>query len=128
MGDDSGGVLFVGDKGKLMCNCYGSSPQLLPYSKMKAYKRPKKTLPRVVEVSHEMDWINAIKEGRQPSSNFDYSGPFTETVLMGNLCLFKPGEKILWDGDNMNVTNIPELNKYVKTPYRDGWILEKPTA
>jgi predicted dehydrogenase len=124
MGDGGNGVIFVGDKGKLMCNCYAESPQLIHYKTMKAYKRPEKTLPRV-EVSHEMDWVNAIKKGRQPSSNFDYAGPLTEMVLMGNLCLFKPGEKILWDGENMTVTNIPELNKYVNPPYRDAWSLEK---
>jgi predicted dehydrogenase len=124
MGDNSGGVIFVGDKGKLMCGCYGARPELIPYPKMKAYKKPEQTLLRV-QTSHEMDWVNAIKEGRQPSSNFDYAGPFTEMVLMGNLCLFEPGKKILWDGDNMQVTNIPELNKYVNPSYRDGWYLEK---
>jgi predicted dehydrogenase len=123
MGTDGSGVIFVGDKGKLMCGCYAQSPQLIPYSKMQAYKRPEKTVPRV-ETSHEMDWVNAIKEGRQPSSNFDYSGPLTEMVLMGNLSMFAPGKKILWEGDNMRVTNIPELNKYVNPPYRDGWYLE----
>jgi len=115
---------YAGDKGKLICGCYGASPQLIPYSKMKAYKKPEPTIARV-EASHEMDWVNAIKEGRQSSANFDYSGPFTEMVLMGNLCLFKPGEKILWDGDKMQVTNIPDLNKYVNPPCRKGWQLEK---
>ncbi|MDH4201913.1 MAG: Gfo/Idh/MocA family oxidoreductase [Phycisphaerae bacterium] len=124
MGIDGSGVLFVGDKGKLMCGCYGESPQLIPYSKMKAYKKPEETLARV-KTSHEMDWVNAIKEGRQPSSNFDYAGPLTEMVLMGNLTLFKPGEKLLWDGDNMKVTNFPELNEHVNPPYREGWHLEK---
>lgn len=125
MGSDGSGVLFVGDKGKLMCGCYAESPQLIPYTKMKAYEKPEPTIRRV-KTSHEMDWINAIKEGRQPSSNFDYAGPLTEMVLMGNLSLFKPGEKILWDGNEMQVTNIPELNKYVNPPYRDGWYLDKP--
>ena len=124
MGNSDGGVLFVGDKGKLMCGCYAKGPQLIPYTKMKAYKRPEKTLPRV-ETSHEMNWVQAIKEGKQASSNFDYAGPFTETVLMGNLCLFKPGEKIKWDGKNMQATNFPELEKYVNPPYREGWYLEK---
>jgi hypothetical protein len=124
MGDGGNGVLFMGDKGTLMCGCYAASPQLIPYSKMKAYKKPEETLPRV-KTSHEMDWVNAIKEGRQPSSNFDYAGPLTEMVLMGNLSLFRPGEKILWDGENMKVTNIPELNNYVNPPYRDRWYLEK---
>jgi predicted dehydrogenase len=124
MGDNSGGVIFIGDEGKLMCGAYGRQPELIPYPRMKAYQKPKKIIPRV-ETTHEMDWVNAVKEGRQPSSNFDYAGPFTEMVLMGNLCLFEPGKKILWDGDNMQVTNIPELNKYVNPPYRDGWMLEK---
>ena len=124
MGDSDGGVLFVGDKGKLMCGCYAKNPQLIPYTTMKAYNRPEKTLPRV-ETSHEMEWINAIKDGRQPSSNFDHSGPLTEMVLMGNLSLFKPAEKLLWDGENMNVTNFPEMNQYVNPFYRQGWHLEK---
>ncbi len=124
MGDGGNGVIFVGDKGKLMCGCYAASPQLIPYEKMRAYNRPEQTLPRV-ETSHEMDWVNAIKEGRQPSSNFDNSGPLTEMVVMGNLSLFFPGQKLLWDGKNMKVTNIEEANKYVNPPYRDGWYLEK---
>lgn len=118
----SQGAIFVGDKGKLMCGSYGSSPQLIPYSKMKAYKRPKPSIPRV-KASHEQDWIQAIQEGRQPSSSFDYSGPFTEMVLMGNLSQIAPGKKLLWDGESMQVTNHPELNKYIKTTYREGWRL-----
>ena len=106
----------------LMCGCYGSSPQLIPYTKMKAYQRPEPTLPRV-KGGHEMDWVNAIKEGREPSSNFDYSGPLSEMVLMGNLALLSPGKKLLWDGDNMQVTNVPELNEYINPPYREGWHL-----
>jgi predicted dehydrogenase len=122
MGDSDGGVLFVGDKGKLMCGCYGSGPQLIPSPAMKAYKRPEKTIPRVT-TSHEMAWVKAVQEGKQPSSNFDYAGPLTEMVLIGNLSLFKPGERVLWDGEKMQVTNFPELNKHVNPPYREGWHL-----
>ena len=121
----SNGVIFVGDNGKLMCGCYADNPQLIPYTKMKAYKKPKQTIPRV-KASHEMDWVNAIKEGRQPSSNFDYAGPLSEMVLMGNLSLFFPGQKLLWDGANMKVTNVKQANKYINPPYRKGWYLEKP--
>ncbi len=122
MGGADGGVLFIGDKGKLMCGCYGEAPQLLPYSRMQEYKRPEKTIPRI-KTSHEMNWVQAIKNGTKASCDFDYAGPFTEMVLMGNLCLFKPGEKILWDGDAMQVTNFPELNARVNPPYREGWHL-----
>lgn len=122
MGDSDGGVLFVGDKGKLMCGCYGQRPELVPYSRMREYRRPEPTLPRI-SLSHEMNWVDACKGNGEPSAPFDYSGPFTEMVLMGNLCLFRPGEKIVWNGDKMEVTNIPELNRYVNPPYREGWTL-----
>ncbi|HRU14424.1 MAG TPA: Gfo/Idh/MocA family oxidoreductase [Anaerohalosphaeraceae bacterium] len=123
MGDSSGGVLFVGEKGKLMCGCYAKGPQLIPYSRMKEYKRPPQTLPRV-QTSHEMNWVQACKAGTQATSNFDYAGPFTEMVLMGNLALFYPGQKLLWDGEAMRVTNVEEANQYVRPPYREGWKLE----
>ncbi|HDS85680.1 MAG TPA: Gfo/Idh/MocA family oxidoreductase [Phycisphaerales bacterium] len=122
MGDSDGGVLFVGDKGKLMCGCYGRRPELIPYSRMREYQRPEPTLERI-KTSHEMNWVNACKAGTEASTPFDYAGPFTEMVLMGNLCLFRPGEKIVWDGDNMQCTNIPDLNQYVNPPYREGWTL-----
>ncbi len=123
-GDDNGGVIFYGDKGTLVCGCYASSPQLIPYSKMKAYDRPEKTLPRI-KTSHEMNWVQAIQQRSKPVSPFEVSGPFTEMILMGNLCIHKPGEKLLWDGENMKFTNHPDLNKYVNPPYRQGWYLEK---
>lgn len=122
MGDINGGVIFVGDKGKLMCGCYGLRPELIPMSRMREYQKPAPTLPRI-ETSHEMNWVEACKGLTEPTAPFEYSGPFTEMVLMGNLCLFRPGEKILWDGDNMKCVNIPEVNAYVNPPYREGWTL-----
>lgn len=123
MGDNDGGVLFIGDKGKLMCGCYAKSPRLIPETAMKAYTRPPKTIPRVGGIdNHEQDWIRACKGGKPASSNFDYSGPLTETVVMGNLAI-RAGEKLDWDGLNMKVTNVPDANKYVRRPYRQGWSL-----
>ncbi|GAH75238.1 unnamed protein product, partial [marine sediment metagenome] len=56
MGNGNSGVIFVGDKGKLMCNEYGDSPRLLPETRMQEYQRPPKTIPRI-DGSHEQDWI-----------------------------------------------------------------------
>ena len=120
MGGSDGGVLFVGDKGSLMCGCYGSNPQLIPEAKMKAYKQPPKTIPR--SNGHHKDWINACKGGKPASSNFDYAGPLTEMVLLGNLAI-RTGKKLNWDGPNMRSANVPEANQYVHTQYREGWAL-----
>jgi predicted dehydrogenase len=116
------GTIFVGDKGKLMCETYSESPRLIPEEKMQAYKRAPKTLPRVPG-SHEENWIDGIKGKTKPTSNFDYSGPFTETVLLGNLAITFPGARLAWDGENLKVTNHAEANQLVQHHYREGWSL-----
>jgi len=117
------GTIFVGDKGKAMCETYSESPRLIPASKMAAYKRPKKTIPRVKDNSHEGNWIDGILGKLTPDSNFDYSGPFTETVLLGNIGMRFASQKLEWDGKNMKVLNVPEANEYVQHKYRPGWSL-----
>jgi predicted dehydrogenase len=120
-------VLFIGSKGVLRCGEYGDSPRLIPESSMRAYTQPAKTLPRVPGSSdgHEQDWIRACKGGTPACSNFDYSGPLTETVVMGNLAL-RPenlGKKLEWDGENMRMTNDEQANGYVRPEFREGWSL-----
>ncbi len=125
MGDDDGGLLFIGDKGKLMTGCYGQNPRLIPETKMKEYKRPAATIERIPEGSggHERDWVRACKGGKPASSNFDYSGPLSEMVLMGNLAVRFPNKRLMWDGLNMRVTNDVNANAYVGRHYREGWSL-----
>lgn len=125
MGDEDGGLLFMGDKGILMCGCYGQGPRLIPEEKMKEFKQPDKTVPRIPDGSkgHERDWVRACKGGDPACSNFDYSGPLSEMVLMGNLAVRFPEQRLLWDGPNMKVTNNDAANAYVKRNYRDGWSL-----
>ena len=69
------------------------------------------------------DWLRACKGGKPASSNFDYSGPLAETVLMGNLAVRYPNRRLLWDGEKMEVTNDKEANAYVRRQYRAGWAL-----
>ena len=123
MGDSDGGVLFVGTKGKLMCGTYGSNPRLIPESKMKAYEVPKKTIPRSPGIHAE--WIAACKGGPPTTSNFDYAGKLTETMLLGNIAIRMAHHHTIlkWDGPNMRVTNLEEANKFVHKEYRKGWVL-----
>lgn len=120
-GGKEGGILFIGDEGKIMTGYTGNSPRIIPETKMKAYKQPQPTLPRV-EGTHEEDWIRAIKNGGRAGADFDYSGPLNEAVLLGNVAKRVKG-RILWDGPGMKVTNNIEANKYLSRHYRQGWTL-----
>jgi len=125
MGDSDGGLLFIGDKGKLMTGCYGENPRLIPEKAMRRYNLPKETIERIPSGAggHERDWVRACKGGKPASSNFNYAGPFAEMVLMGNLAVRFPNQKLLWDGPNMEITNNADANDYVKRDYRNGWSL-----
>jgi len=125
LGDDDGGVLLVGSKATLMAGCYGRSPRIIPETRMQEFTQPAKTLERIPkgEEGHEQDWIRACKGGKPASSNFDYSGPLSEMVLMGNLAVRFPGRLLLWDGEGMKVTNDSDANAYVRREYREGWKL-----
>jgi predicted dehydrogenase len=121
--DPEDGILFVGDKGKMLVTGWGGQhPRLLPESLDKSYKRPPKTLPR--SIGHHKEWVEACKgRGGPPRSNFDFSGPLTEAVLLGSVCIHNGGGKLLWDSENLRVTNDPDANKLLRYDYRPGWKL-----
>ena len=123
---EGNGALFLGDKGTIMHGSHGAGGlRIVPEEKMKAYKRPEKTLPRVRrgQAGHEQDWVRACKGGQPASSSFDYSGPLSETILMGNLAVRFPDKELLWNGEAMEITNDADANAYVKRTYREGWHL-----
>jgi len=120
MGDNDGGVLFVGDKGKLMCGCYGSNPQLLPDTRMQAYKQPPQMLPR--STGHYKEWVSAIKGGKPACSNFDYSGPLTEIIMLG-IAAIRADTKLRWDAFSMKFVNSSEADLFINSHYREGWSL-----
>jgi predicted dehydrogenase len=119
----SGAVIF-GDKETIMHGSHGAGGmRIFPETRMKAFQRPGKSLPRV-RGGHEGDWLRGCKEGRQPSSNFaDYGGQLTELVLLGVAAQRTPGVKLEWDGRKLEFTNNRGANKYLHIDYRRGWKL-----
>jgi len=117
----SNGKLFIGDDGKML------EERLIPESRMKEYGKP----PRVLERSpgHHVEWIEACKGGKPAGSNFDHAGPLAEAVLLGNVSL-RPElkeivnrQKLLWDPEKFEITNVPEANRFLRREYRRGWTL-----
>ncbi len=116
-----GGVLYIGTKGKLMHDTYGFNPRLLPKSLHESVGTPKETYARIT-TSHEMNWIDAIRGTQKTTSPFEYSGKLTEIMLLGVVAL-NAGKKIIYDGANMRVTNVPDSDALLKRSYRAGWEL-----
>jgi predicted dehydrogenase len=114
------GLLFVGDRGKILCGFNGAHPKLIPEARMSSYKQPLKTLPR--SPGNEREWLDACKGGSvKPGGNFEFSGLVTETLLLGNVAA-RSGQKLSWDHANLKV-NADSAQKYVRPERRSGWEL-----
>ena len=144
-GDGNSGILFIGSKGKMMASEYAANPRLLPLTRTDEVKVPQ-TIKRVPGSAdgHYAQWVEGCIAGygnMELSSPFKKAGPLTEAILMANLGIRAadtpkprangkgndyPGAnmKLLWDYKNMRVTNLEEVNRFVKREYRQGWTLD----
>jgi hypothetical protein len=146
--NSANGVMMIGTKGIMTCGTYGRNP--------KVYRKNGDvlTMPEdfdggskyvtMPEYGHQVAWTDACKAGfgstehQNLTSSFDYSGPLTETVLMGNLAIrsyqtaemsgkdkksFEGRKRLLWDGERMKITNYDAANRFVGREYREGWKL-----
>ncbi len=121
--DREDGLIFVGDRGTILVEGWGGEkPRLIPDSKMKSFKQPKKTLPR--SIGHHKEWLEACKGKGTPRSNFpDFAGPLTEAVLLGTVSVRLGGKKLYWDSANLKVSNSDEATALLHYHYRQGWKL-----
>ena len=118
----SEGMLFVGDKGKILGGFRNEDPALLPESKMKSYMNGK-TIPKEEDVERGDDvWIDAFQNKKQSPGSFLLAGPVSETINLGAIAL-RAGKKVIYEASKMEITNIPEANKYLRREYRKGWEL-----
>ncbi len=112
------GSLFIGEGGKMTCETYGGKPTFTPDSKVKSFPTPEPTLER--SPGHYQEFIEAIQGKRLGNSaHFDYSGPFTEMVLLGNLAV-RTQRKVEWNPDRLNANNM-DVSHLVEKSYREGW-------
>jgi len=112
------GVLFVGEKGNLISDY--SKHALLPEEKFKDFAAPAPFIPD--SIGHHKEWVEAIKTGGPTTCHFGYSGPLTETALLGNVA-YRIGKKLEWDAENLRAKNCPEAETLIQHHYRAGWKL-----
>lgn len=113
------GSFFKGTKGIITQGTYGENPRLLPNSMMEGIEQPEQFLTR--SPGHYNDWIRACKGGVAACSNFDYSGPFTEWIVMACIAYRFPHQKLVWDAEKLEFINHKEASQYVTREYRKGW-------
>ena len=110
------GLMFVGDKGKIIGDFLGENPVL--YADNKAITE--KQAPEENDEERTNVWISSFRNKTQSPGSFIYAGPVTETILLGGVAL-RAGEKVDYDSANMKITNLPEANKFLVREYRKGW-------
>jgi len=112
------GMMFVGDKGKIIGGFRNENPVLIPESRMSNYdKGPERETRRGDDI-----WIDAFREKKQSPGSFLLAGPVSETINLGAVAL-RAGRKVLYDAEKMEITNVPEANRYLRREYRPGWEL-----
>lgn len=113
------GISFVGDKGTLVCGGWSGSPILYPVERRKEFQMPAGTIPR--SIGHSPEWIEVCKDHKpeDAKAGFAYSGPFTESLLVGNLPLWLQ-RRFEWDAANMKASNAVEAGELVHKRYGEG--------
>ena len=117
-------MILVGDDGMMAFRRSGNDWIVVtPGSRLDEFANVPETIRRVP--NEDVEWIEACKGGPKALSSFDYSGPFTEIVLLGNLAV-RLGKKIEWDAKALRATNAPEADELIRRKYRKGWSLPLP--
>ena len=114
-------LVLVGDKGTMYApGDYATQTHLYPEAEFQNLDHIPETLPRSPD--HAQEWLDGIRGGPKPMSNFDYAGPLTEVILLGNVAL-RSGEKISWDPAAMT-TGSAEADRYLRKEYGRGYSIE----
>jgi hypothetical protein len=123
------GMLFVGDKGKILADFRGENPRLIPEKAMRDY-RAAKNLPGAAarqrgrgRAEAAASWVAAFRGGKPTYGDFLLAGPISDAFNLGAVSLRLGGRRLLFDAANAKVTNVPEANKCLTRQYRPGWEL-----
>jgi predicted dehydrogenase len=117
----SGGTFYVGTKGILYSGNYGNRPRLIPDDAHQAFGTPPVQIPRV-RGTHFAHFIQCCKERTPTCADFPYAARMTEFLLLGHLAIKAGvGRAVEWDADHARCANLPELDRWIRRPHRQGW-------
>ena len=113
------GMMFVGEKGKILASFHGANPRLLPEKRMVEYTGSAEP-PEEKMTRNERAWIDAFRTGSESPGTFLKAGPVTQTILLGAVAL-QAGQKVVYDPQKIEISNLAEANRYLTREYREGW-------
>ena len=96
------GMLFIGDKGKILCDFRATRPRLIPESRQRAFEGSIPA-PEFDTTTAEEEWVTAIKKQKPSRGSFEDVAPLGEAVTLANIALRVPYKRLLWDAKQMAV-------------------------
>ncbi|MBN2505768.1 MAG: gfo/Idh/MocA family oxidoreductase, partial [Verrucomicrobia bacterium] len=122
------GMMFVGDKGKILAGFRGENARLIPTRKAREFSAAARGAGpagsgRRDRASRTAAWVQAFKRGEPTCGDFLLAGPISEAFNLGAISLRLGGKRLVWDAAAMKITNVASANPYLTRDYRKGWEL-----
>jgi len=118
---ESEGMLFIGDKGKILCDFRGNEPRLIPKSRQHALDGAPGA-GDIDDTRTDDEWVNAIRNGGRSRGSFEEVAALAEAVTLGNIALRVPYKRLVWDSGKAEFPDSPEATSLVaREAYRPGW-------
>jgi hypothetical protein len=122
------GMMFVGDKGKVLAGFRVENPRLIPESRMSGREAPPVRARREPGDTPQLSaglrqWAEGCKGGKHSPGAFDNAGPISEAMNLYAIAL-RTGRRLVWDAAAGRITNFADANKYLAREYRKGFELE----
>jgi hypothetical protein len=130
VGNDEGGIIFIGSNGILVCSSEGKDYSVIVKGNLLNVNAPRQ-LHRIANPytgGHENDWVRSCKESGNnrllPAASFATQAALTETLLVGSLAVRMQslGKKLLWDSPQMRFTNINNYEEFSITRQGEPYI------
>ncbi len=112
------GSLFIGEGGTMILP-HVALPALYPVEKFADFK-----IEKIAGSSHYHAWVEGAIASTKTTDGFQYAGPLSEAVQLGNVATRLPGQTLEWDAENLRVTNSEAATKLLTKAYREGWKLD----
>jgi hypothetical protein len=121
---DAEGMMFVGDKRKILAGFSLEDPRIVPEKKMREYRGPKPAIEAAGKdpLRGVTEFVAACRGGQPSSADFRHTGPISEAFNLAAAAL-RVGRRLDYDAASMKIANVPDANQYLVREYRKGWEL-----